>query len=125
MLLAAGVAVGSCKDRVEPIICTEIGCESLLIVQLASMPAGAFTVEILAGSAGGANLVYQCDGIALCNQSVRFNGYDKPSANVRVTTSKGSVTTLVNNIPYIVHAPNGDECPPVCKQATVTVPLPA
>jgi hypothetical protein len=89
------------------------------------MPAGAFTVEIVAGSAGGANLLYQCDGIAPCNQSIKFAGYESNSASVRVTTTKGSVITLVNNIPYLVLNPNGDECPPVCKQATVTVPLPA
>ena len=55
---------------------------------------------------------------------IQFRDYAKTSASIRVTTSVGVRTTLVDQITYTVLNPNGDECPPVCKQANVTALLP-
>ena len=125
-IFAAGLALGSCKNSALPVACTEIGCSSYLAVHLEAMPVGAFTVELLVNGASAApNYVYTCSGATACLQTVYFDGYTQSSAQVRITTSKGSVTTSLTGIAYIVSNPNGDECPPVCKQATVNLPLPS
>ena len=117
--LVAGLTLGSC-GVFEPKMCTLIGCDSGLRIQVESAPVGAYKVEVL-NSSGAATVTFNCSGGGCVFIA---QGYEAPSVDVRVTTTLGSRTTHLTGIVYTISNPNGDECPPVCKQGSVTAPIP-
>lgn len=105
--------------------CTEIGCSDGINVHLAALPAGAYTVEILTSGVGdGVSYSYSCAGGTGCRQDIFFPELVLDRIIVRVTTSAGTRLTEIANPQYISSRPNGPDCPPVCRQATVTAELP-
>lgn len=103
--------------------CTLIGCDSGLTTHLLSMPSAPFRVEV---SVTGypATYVYECADVTRCSQDIFFPGLIADRASVTVIVGNKSVTTSINSIVYNVSRPNGPDCPPECKRATVPVGVP-
>lgn len=99
--------------------CTLIGCDGGLSVRLSSTPTGAFRVEAL--TEGAAPAVIECGSAAAC-APLFFPGVDAEHVTIRVTTAAG--TRAQQFTPdYDDLYPNGRDCGPACKQATVTFQL--
>ena len=114
-LLAAG-----CSTAAEPKTCTEIGCTSGLTIKLDAAPAGPIRVELLAGGENGARYVVDCPTVQGCAGGAWFPGFTGDYAVVRATTSEGAFNWEVRPT-YSVVQPNGPDCPPTCRTATVTL----
>ncbi len=121
-VLAAALAGLSGCDLVGPDGCTLVGCASGLTVVLAAPPAGAFRIEVSVPGAAAA-YVYDCPDPARCAPQGFFGEFTPEAATVTVTTARGRVQQEVRPR-YTTRRPNGDDCPPVCRQGAVTVPLP-
>jgi hypothetical protein len=107
----------------EPKACTEIGCDDGLRVQLDGAPAGGIVrVELLPAGDTGPRYVVECAATQGCANGAWFPGFTGDYAVVRVTTSDGSVSREVRPT-YAVMQPNGPDCPPTCRTASVTVSL--
>ena len=120
--LAAALLLGGCEVS-EPRTCTLIGCTSGLTVTLATRPAGAFRIELRVPGVA-APYVFDCADPAVCANGATFEEIVPETATVTVTTARGIVVREVRPS-YTTSRPNGDDCPPVCRQGTVTVPIPA
>ncbi len=108
-------------------VCSLIGCSSGLTVQLTRLPVGAFSVEILPDPPLGNPPSYRvdCGGTApACLSQVFFPDLIIERARVRVTTTLGTVTHDVGPVAYQTYYPNGRQCGPACRSATVTVGIP-
>jgi hypothetical protein len=105
--------------------CTLIGCTDGITVHLTALPTGPYRVEILVGSGpGGLSYAYDCAGGPTCQQVIFFPELVPDRIIVRVTTSLGSRDTEISNPVYSTLRPNGPDCPPLCRQASVTAQLP-
>lgn len=106
--------------------CTAIGCTSGLTVHLPVLPAGAYTIEVLVAGTGdgGPTYAYTCAGGPQCRQDVFFPELVLSHPIVRVTTSVGSRLTEIPNLTYETSRPNGPDCAPECRTATITAQLP-
>jgi hypothetical protein len=122
-LLAATLTALSGCDLVGVGGCTLVGCNSGLTVALPVRPAGAFRVEVLVAG-GNPAYVYDCPDPERCTSRPFFLDFTPTVAVVVVTTERGQVRQEVRPS-YSTSRPNGGDCPPVCRQATVTVSLPA
>lgn len=106
--------------------CTLIGCQNGLTVQLSATPATPFRVELRVTSpTAQPAYVYSCSSPATCTQGVFFPDFSGEHAFVTVVTDAGTRTTEISRIEYRVSRPNGPNCPPECRQATVTADTPA
>ena len=116
VLLSAG-----CATKQEgPQACTRIGCESGLSVTIRGDRGGDVTVKV--ASAEGVVREFQCDGDAR-DCTAFFGGY-MPDDNVTITVTKqeGSVVRAVP-VTYRDVQPNGEDCPPVCRQGQAELTL--
>jgi len=105
--------------------CNLIGCADGLRVQLATMPVGAFQVELLvSGAVQPAPAEATCDGVKPCFQTITFQTRARDNVSVRVSTASGERVTNLPRISYDASRPNGKGCDPVCYNASVTVPIP-
>ena len=123
-LVVAGALVfaGAC-DLTGPDACTLIGCYSGLTVALQGRPTGAYRVEVqVPGSATA--YVFECPDATRCAGVVLFNDFMPSAATVTVTTERGRVQQQVQPT-YVTSRPNGADCEPLCRHATVQVPIPA
>ena len=110
-----GIAVTSC-DLFGPRACTLAGCYDMLIVELQGTMADEFTV--MAEAVGEEPRVMECSPAAPCGSTVFFE--DFAPTQVRITyASAGGSTERTFNPTYPVTRPNGPDCPPECRQATV------
>jgi hypothetical protein len=126
LALVAAVAGLSGCNSLGPRSCTLIGCQNGLTVQLSAMPSAPFRVELRATSATAQPVyVYDCSNSAACGQGAFFPDFSGDHAFVTVVTSAGTRTTEITRIEYRVSRPNGPDCPPACRQATVTADVPA
>ncbi|MGQ0562096.1 MAG: hypothetical protein ACT443_09505 [Gemmatimonadota bacterium] len=96
--------------------CTLIGCENGLFVVLSGVQQQDVTVSV---SSGGqvihsftCRAGQECRGFAM-NQT-------PDQVTVRVTRN-GEATSRDFTPAYRLNRPNGPDCPPVCKQATITI----
>ena len=106
-------------------VCTRMGCSSGLTVRIdAAPPPGAYRVELLPAGEAGPRYVVECPDASRCAGGATFPGFTGDYVVVRVTTARGVLTREVRPT-YTESRPNGADCPPVCQQATVAVPLPA
>ncbi len=105
--------------------CTLIGCADGLRVNLASMPVGAFQVELFVdGVLQPAPPEATCDGVTQCSQSITFQTRATNKVSVHVTTVAGTRITNLAPVSYAKSQPNGKGCDPTCYNAAATVPLP-
>ena len=106
--------------------CTLIGCQNGLTVRLSATPAAPFRVELrVTSSTSQPVYVYDCSNVERCAQGVFFPDFSGEQAFVSVVTDAGTRTTEITRIQYRVSRPNGPNCPPECRQATVTADVPA
>ena len=105
--------------------CTEIGCTDGITVHLPALPTGPYRVEIVVGSGpSGLSYAYDCAGGPTCQQDIFFPELVLDRIIVKVTTPLGSRLTEIANPAYVTLQPNGPDCPPLCRQASVTAQLP-
>ena len=120
--VAGALTLGGC-DVLGPGACTLVGCSDGLAVALQSTPTSAYRVEVrVPGSPS--SYVFDCPDPARCGTLVRFDEFTPSSAFVTITTDRGTVRHEVRPS-YVVSRPNGEDCPPLCRQATVHLPIPA
>lgn len=107
-------------------VCTQIGCDSGLMVRLDALPTGAFTVDVYSGTPNASpSYRYECTPGALpCLQDIFFADFLGVDPFIRVTTTNGSVLTQVTGLNYESYRPNGPNCPPDCRRALTTVTIP-
>lgn len=117
----ASVLLSGCNGLAGPTACTEIGCESGLEVVLENAPAVPFRVEAEVPGQQGL-YVFDCPDPARCGR-VFFAAFTPDYVRIRVTTAAGTVARDVRP-QYAEARPNGPDCPPLCRTATVAVPLP-
>lgn len=125
VLLALVGAATACSGLDEA--CTQIGCLSGLTVSLSSVPIGAYSVEVIPEGPAGTARTYRvdCGGSApSCGSQVYFQDLFIERAQVRVVTSLGTVTQSVGPVRYVTSYPNGRQCEPACRRATVNVGVP-
>jgi hypothetical protein len=105
--------------------CSLIGCQNGLTVRLSQTPAVSFRVELRVTSpTAQPAYVYDCANPALCAEGVFFPDFSGEHAFVTVVTAAGTRTTEITRIEYRISRPNGPDCPPECRQATVTADVP-
>ncbi len=124
-LLAVVVATAACDSPTE--VCTLVGCDSGLTVQLSGLPVGAFTVEVFPESPALDPPVYRYEctpGPQPCSTRVLFPGLYVEQPYVRVTSALGTVTHHEPDVTYQTSYPNGRQCGPECRSATVSVGIP-
>jgi hypothetical protein len=106
--------------------CTLIGCQDGLTVQLSAAPDAAFRVELRVTSpTSQPAYVYECENASQCAQGVFFPDFGGDHVFITVATATSARTTEISRIAYRVTRPNGPNCPPTCRQATVTADVPA
>ncbi|HEX6064680.1 MAG TPA: hypothetical protein VFZ04_10700, partial [Longimicrobiales bacterium] len=112
VLVAACVGANQEPERV----CTLIGCNNGLAVEVNSSLQQSVTVTVQAG----AQVIhtFQCDPGQPCRAFVDNQTPDE--VTVHVQTAQGTVSRTYRP-EYKLNRPNGPDCPPECRQATVTV----
>ena len=117
LALAAGLGgCGSILDGVDA--CTLIGCASGLHVTLAAPPPGPVRIEVTDAATGSTRAI-DCAAGGQCTGAL-LQDFFPTRVTVRVTTASGTSTQSFTPR-YTLSRPNGDDCPPVCRQAVVRV----
>ena len=121
-LAPAGCSVLAPGDEV----CTLAGCRTGLAVELSVRPSAPFRIEATVPGAtpAGPAYVYECPDPARCGAVAFFEDFTPARVTIRVTTPAGTVTREFTPT-YRTHRPNGEDCPPTCRDATVRVDLPS
>lgn len=101
--------------------CTLIGCDDGLSVQFSRAPVGAFRIE---ATVPNEPAVVAIDCVDATNCLLMFPGLVAEQVTLRLITSEGTVTQEFEPRYDDVY-PNGRRCGPACRQATVTIQLPA
>lgn len=115
--IALLVMLGCSSNAVdEQRACTLIGCEDGLSVQVSNSLNQSLTVNVRSGA--------QLIGTFTCTAGQPCAGFIRnqtpPNVTVEVTSQAGTVTR--NYMPeYRLSRPNGPNCPPECRQATINV----
>ncbi len=105
--------------------CTLIGCESGVTVHLIVHPTAAFRVEVFARSPDQQPAyVFDCPNANQCGQDIFFPGLVADHLFVRVWVGTSSRITEITQVEYHSSRPNGSDCPPDCRQATITADVP-
>lgn len=105
--------------------CTDIGCESGVKVHLSAMPTSPFRVELRTLTGQGVAYVYDCADASKCSQDIFFPGLITDHLIVTVHVGTAARDTDIPQMTYVSHRPNGPNCPPDCRIATVTADVPA
>lgn len=111
-LLAGCTPIGSC---------TLIGCDDGLSVRFNRPPAGAFRIEAVVPDDPSVQAI-DCADAATCFPM--FPGLVAEQVTLRLITAEGTLTQQFQPRYEDVY-PNGRGCGPACRQATVTIQLPA
>lgn len=116
-ILVAAVVFGSCSQPPPPAqVCTLIGCESGLSVVVDPAPQGDYTVI---AEEGATTRTVECVQNG-CPDGAFFADFTPETVRIRVIA--GNDTTEQTVTPeYETMQPNGPECPPTCRRATVTI----
>ena len=115
LLLAALYACGGSGDETQA--CTAASCRSGLGVTLTNPPATAYRVE---ATANGETTVHAQDCASGGQCFIFFTDFIPVRVSISVVTA--SATVAYDAIPtYTASRPNGPNCPPECRSATVTV----
>lgn len=116
-LVVAGCAGNSNNAEEPPRVCTMIGCNNGLSVVI-SGPQRDYTVTVKSG--GTVLHSFTCRANEPCQGFVE--NQTPASVTVDVTSSAGTVSRSFTP-EYRMNRPNGPDCPPECRQATVTVAM--
>jgi hypothetical protein len=111
--------LAACANYTEPSrVCTEIGCEDGLAVEVNHSLQQSFTVTVRAGTQ--ALHTFRCDPGQACRAFVA----SQTPEEVTIVIDAGGGQPLVSRSyrpEYRLHRPNGPDCPPECRQATVVL----
>ena len=114
----AVVVAGACVNTAgEPErVCTLLGCNNGVAVEVNNSLQQSVTVTVQAG----AQVIhtFQCDPGQPCRAFV--DNQTPEEVTVHVQTAQGTVSRTYRP-EYKMNRPNGPDCPPECRQATVTV----
>lgn len=106
-------------------VCTLIGCTSGTIVHLAALPSGPFRIEVRFPDSEDVASIYECGPATACRQDVFFPELVAYHLFITVKAGGSSRETEVFDIHYESSHPNGPDCPPDCRRAVITAPIPA
>ena len=120
-VLAGSVFGGVGCGNSTGMLCTLIGCESGVMVQVTPLPTGPFRVEVSPlGSL--VSFVRDCEDPAACAK-IFFPNFTPGEVSVRVTTTSDTVFVQVVQLEYRDFEPNGPGCG-LCRIADLDVTLP-
>jgi hypothetical protein len=105
------LVLNSCRDQV----CTLVGCFDGLTVAVASAPATPFRIEAFV-LGGGPRYGQTCSGTPC---SVFFPDFTPERVSIERIAGADTVRREFNPT-YTLSRPNGPNCSPECRQATVT-----
>jgi hypothetical protein len=116
IILVGSLAPGcGTSERLEA--CTLIGCDSELRVVLTAPPAEPYRVEVFEPSTPSRR-VAECNSGGVC--SLRFVDYTPVQVTIEIITASDTLRRSATPS-YAVSRPNGPQCDPECRAATVTV----
>ena len=122
LLLATLAPLGlACSAFTSEGPCTLIGCSDGLVVRVDGAADGTTTIELRMPLRPPK--VLTCGGPAQCASGVLFE-HETPEHATIVVTSGGREQVMDAEPAYVTGRPNGPDCEPECRQATVTVALP-
>lgn len=114
--LCVAACSGNAAESEPQQVCTLIGCNDGLSVVVASALAQDYSVTV---KSGGATLhTFTCRAGSECRAFLE--NQTPAQVTIEIATSAGTVTRSYTP-EYKVSQPNGPDCPPECRQATVTV----
>lgn len=117
-ILVLAVVLGACSQPPPPSqVCTLIGCESGLSVVVEPTPQGSYTVI---AEAGDTTRTVECTAQRQCAEGAFFSDFTPTNATIRVIAGSDTTEQAVTPV-YDTAQPNGPECPPTCRQGSVTV----
>jgi len=119
--LTAVVLLGGCDNPFGSRDCTLIGCVGGLRVTLDALPTSSFTIT--AQAPGQTPEVFSCATPVSCGTVHTFRDFTASEGQIVVTTAQGTLTHPVRP-EYRVTYPNGKQCGPECRSASVTVSIP-
>ena len=99
--------------------CTLVGCEPGLSIDIRGDRGGDITVKIVA--ADGQQKTFECDADAPACTTF-FADYTPERVSVTVTKKESNVVRSFE-VTYRNEHPNGEDCPPVCKQGHIDMNL--
>ena len=114
VLLLAGCA--SATEQEPQQVCTLIGCSNGLAVEVNSSLQQSVTVNVQAGTQ--VIHTFRCDPGQPCRAFVENQTPEEVS--VHLQTPQGTVSKTFRP-EYRANRPNGPDCPPDCRQATITL----
>lgn len=117
LLSASAALVAGCSPFIS---CTLMGCENGLIVRFDRTPTGPFRIEAIVANQAQPQVI-DCADAANCH--LIFRDLLAEQVTLRVT-AQGATSTQSFQPRYEALYPNGRECGPSCRQATVTYSLP-
>jgi hypothetical protein len=123
LIVVAGViaAAPGCSNPFGGRVCTEIGCSDGIRVTFEAPPPDGTLVEL--GGSFGVPWRVECGVDLDCSTGIFFADFTPDHLSVRVITSGGEVTESFQ-LTYQELRPNGGDCPPTCRIATVLMGLP-
>jgi hypothetical protein len=119
LVAAMTSAIALSCDRA-PIVCTAIGCESSLVVEIQNAPAGPITVQVTPPGPPGPTHTATCPESIGCTNRVRFGAFGPGLTRFTVTTVAGTRTWELTPS-YTTTQPNGRRCGPICRTAVVQI----
>jgi hypothetical protein len=99
-------------------VCTLIGCNSGLTVQIQNAPTGPLSVVAVDVQSPASQYTASCPGDTGCTNQVFFRDFTPGSVNLMVTTTAGTRQITVAPT-YETSRPNGPNCAPTCRSATI------
>jgi hypothetical protein len=116
LMLVAVTACASSEPDEGPRVCTMIGCSNGLSIVVNSTVQQDLTVTVLSGEQTLHS--FTCRAGQPCQTFLE--NQTPMNVTVRVTSSAGTVSREYAP-EYRMNRPNGPDCPPECRQATVTM----
>ena len=109
-------ALLACANSQEPVVCTLIGCNGGLMIEVTGTGGARATVEVSAS--GQQTRTFECDAGQGCQRFLE--NFTPAQARVTIRLADRTVERTVSP-QYRVSRPNGPRCAPECRQATVQV----
>lgn len=105
--------------------CTVVGCVNGVRVHLESQPTTSYSVQARPIGSADTVQIFVCQTRGSdCGNDVYFFNMHPPEVEITVTVGSASKVTYIVNIAYTKSRPNGSDCPPECRDATVTAQVP-
>ncbi len=121
-LAVAVFAAHDCGNPISGRVCTLVGCLDGLTVRFSPLSTVPYKLTVTVAGDPPTRVV-DCSNLANCQGYPFFPGVSAALVTITVTTAGGSHSYVVAP-QYQTTRPNGPDCPPECKQATVTLDPP-